>query len=348
MTSASVQDAIADGRLAELPEGVTQITQSLRLSPWGAGLRGQGRGLSILEVMTPGIDAVILGDGPGELATRNTVEGFTIRTAQPGVTGIRGVNASANTIRDIGFQGPTVTVNVDRGCHNIIADTYAEPFADRPVGILRVGALDADSYSHYTTIRAYQTRGQGSGWVAIFDRATNVRAEFMVHEPLCDGILVTDDSQGLMFSGWIVRAQNGVVLSSDGGHRPSFVNTERLHLDQSADFGVRIHSGTDTRVGGQITNGNQGVLIGAYPDVERTYLSPDLATHRNNGVVALPGARYWSFIGGSACGTVGAAVVISDMDGDDYTVALNDLSQGNGAGYVGPATGGRRLIVGNR
>lgn len=334
--------------MAVLPEGITQITQSIRLSPWGDGLRGQGRGLSILEVMTPGIDAVILGDGPGELATRNTLEGFTIRTSQPGVTGVRGINASANTIRDIGFQGPTVTVNLDRGAHNIIADTYAEPFADRPVGILRVGALDAGSYSHYTTIRAYQTRGAGSGWVAIFDRATSVDAQFMVHEPGCDGVLVTDDSQGIMLSGWIVKAQNGVVISSDNGHKPSFVDLTRLHLDQSLDFGVRIHAGMDVWVGGQITNGDQGVLVGAYPDVERTYLHPKLATHINNGIVLLPGARYFTVAGASACGTGGAPIVASNLDADQFTVALNDFSQGNGSGMVLPPAGPTRTIFGNR
>jgi hypothetical protein len=337
------------GLIVQLPEGITQITESIRLNPYGEVLRGAGRGLSILQVMTPGIDAVILDCGsPSELPTRNTISDLTIRTYQPGVTGIRGIGASANTIRDIGFQGPTFTINLDRGLHNTIDTVYAEPFEGRPVGTLLIGSSDPTRYSHYTTIRGYQTRGPCGGWVAIFNRATNVSAAFMVHAPECNGILVTDDSQGLMFEGWIVAATNGVVLSAVDGRRPSFVDTRRLHLDQSADFGVRIHAGTDIDVGGQITNGGQGILIGAYPEVERVQIDARLATHHDNGVVALPGARYWSMIGGSACGTGGAAVVVSNHDGDDYTVALNDFSQGNGAGYVGPSTGGRRLIVGNR
>jgi len=333
-----------------LPEGITQITESIRLSASGETLRGVGRGLSILQVMTPGIAAVILdGGSPTEMPTRNVVEGLTIRTYQAGVTGIRGIGASANTIRDVGFQGPTLTLNFDRGLHNVVDTVYVEPFEGRACGMLSIGSSDPAWYSHYTTIRAYQTRGQGSGWVAIFDRATNVSADFMVHDPGCDGILITDDCQGMMLSGWIVKPHNGVVLSDVAGRKPSFVDLRRLHIDQAADFGVRLHAGTDLDVGGQITNGGQGVLIGAYPAVERTRIDSRLATHHDNGIVALPGACYWLGSNAMISGCLnGAAIVVSNLDGNNFSITGCDLSQGNRAEYVGPQASGTRILAGNR
>jgi len=332
-----------------LPEGITRITAPIRLAP-GDVLRGQGRGLSILEILTPSSYGVILdGHAPSELPTRNMVEGLTIRTYQPNVTGIRLTAASANTIKDVGFQGPSTTIQVDRGLHNVIDTVYVEPFEGLACGTLRVGSLDPAWYSHYTTIRAYQTRGQGSGWIAIFDRATNINADIMVHDPGCNGILINGDCQGLMLAGWIVAAPTGVMLNTAGSVAPSFVDLTRLHIDQSRDFAVQLLRATDVDVGGQITNGGQGILINSYPYVERIRINGRLAGHHDNGIVALPGARYFSVDGTYISGCMnGVAVVVSNLQGDQLSVVNNDFSQGNRGGYVGPPSGPTRIIQGNR
>jgi len=332
-----------------LPEGITRITTPLRLAP-GEVLRGQGRGLSTLEIMYPNGDGVVLdGHYPSEQPTRNVVEGLTIRTYQPNVTGIRLTAASANTIRDVGFQGPSTTIQMDRGLHNVLDTVYVEPFASLPCGTLRVGSMDPSWYSHYTTIRAYQVRGRGSGWVAILDRATNVNADFMVHDPGCDGILINGDCQGLMLSGWIVAAPTGVMLTASGSAAPSFIDLTRLHIDQSRNFAVQLLRGTDVDIGGQITNGGQGILINSYPSVERIRINGRLAGHHDNGIVALPGARYFAIDGTSISGCQnGVAVVVSGLQGDQLTVVNNDFSQGNRGGYVGPQPSPTRIIQGNR
>jgi hypothetical protein len=341
-----IQTALNSGHAATLPEGVTQLSQSVRL-PAGGTVRGAGMGLSVVEVLTPNIDAFIV-ESAGETRAHATISDLAVRTLQPGVTGIRSTWTGANAYRDLVFQGMTYTVNIDCGRNHWLDRLISEPWGARPAGSLLLGSSDSGQYGHYIDVQGYHVIGPCGMPPVIIRRATNVDAMVHIHEPGTDGILVTDDSQGVMLSGDVVKAVNGVVLSGVDGRRPSFVDLRRLKIDQSGSFGVLLIACTDIDVGGQITNGNQGIEIGSYPAVERVKIDSRLAMHLNNGIVTLPGARYWSVVGASACGTGGAAVVVSNGNADDFTVADNDFSQGNGARYIGPTASPTRVVAGNR
>ena len=226
-----------------------------------------------------------------------SIEDLTIRTVQPGVTGIRTVQSGGNSYRNLTFQGLDYTLRLDQGIDHTIDGIRSRRGAATRLERSSWSRPGAGTYIQYISLDNYKTLYQSRIAPMILRRATNVTASRVeMHAPLTDGIILEDDCQGVSFLNCsLVATTNGIVMRAKDGNKPSFIELSSFFVDQHSALGVAVLAAIDVAIlGGAFSNGWQGILIGAYPDVERVDIRTRVARQQFNGIVVAPGARFFS------------------------------------------------------
>jgi hypothetical protein len=319
-------------------------------------LEGESEHGTILNVLGTGLHAVKYVSPSGIYRRCHVgIRNMTIRTSFPNNCGLYVVLGGATLCENVTFQGVDRTAHYDRGMGHKVRNCAVETYSAQSCGSLVAESTTA-GYCGMLDVDSYQTYFSASGPAIIMHRAINAQVRGLnVFASGQVGVLIDDDSQGVQLDmPNLTSVVQGVLVQTRNGVAPQNIDVIGAQIDQSTGASIAVYGGSDVRVlGGEMSNGFQGIEIGSYPGTERVSVRCDILGMVHNGVVVMSNGKWFDVKGCRISASGGAGIVISGGQSNYYEISGNDVSQANRGGGIYDFSGVvpgeplRRVISGN-